>query len=310
MTSKIIFVTMVLIASGISAHAQVNVYPVVFDESIPAEAASNLSNKIDRILSTYGYGSVSNVERMVLSVVVDIIGNNVVPTNPPRITKKVELTFKLGDVVDNKVFGSTSVLLSGIGVNDNKAFISTFSSLKPENKIIKKFFDDVNSELNSYYSESKQVLLNKARSIALTGKFDEAIAYLVTIPPVNTECYSACQSQAIAYYTEKVNQSSQVAFKNAMAAWTSEKDSIGANKALSFLKQVNPASDVYPEALSLWDEISDKLDQDELEAKEHAKQVYEDKVQFRNSILDVVKSIGVAFGENQPQSVTKLIRRW
>ena len=310
MKSRRLFISAMLIVSGVFAHAQVNVYPVVLDENIPAEAASNLSNKIDRILSSYGYGSVSTVERAVLSVAIDIIENNVTPTNPPRVSKKIELTLKLGDVVDNKVFGSTSIMLSGIGTNDNKAFISSFSTLKPENKNIKKFFADVDDAIAAYYAENKQVLLNKARSIALTGNFDEAIAYLVTVPPVNADCYSACQSQAIVYYTEKVNQSSQAAFNNARAAWTSAKDAVGASRALSFLKQVDPASDVYPEALTLWDEISDKLDKDELEAKEHAKQVYEDKVQFRNSILDAIKSIGVAFGEHQPQSVTKLIRRW
>ena len=310
MKSRLLFISAMLIVSGVFAHAQVNVYPVVLDENIPAEAASNLSNKIDRILSSYGYGSVSTVERAVLSVAIDIIENNVTPTNPPRVSKKIELILKLGDVVDNKVFGSTSIMLSGIGTNDNKAFISSFSTLKPENKNIKKFFADVDDAIAAYYAENKQVILNKARSIALTGNFDEAIAYLVTVPPVNADCYSACQSQAIVYYTEKVNQSSQAAFNNARAAWTSAKDAVGASRALSFLKQVDPASDVYPEALTLWDEISDKLDKDELEAKEHAKQVYEDKVQFRNSILDAIKSIGVAFGEHQPQSVTKLIRRW
>lgn len=310
MKSRLFFISIMLIVSGTLAYSQVNVYTIVFNENIPSEAASNLSNKIDHILSTYGYGSVSTVQRAVLSVVIDVVENNVTPTNPPMVSKKIELTLKLGDVIDNTVFGSTSVNLSGIGNNDNKAFISSFSSLKPENKIIKKFFADVNNAIVSYYGENESVILDKARSIALTGNFDEAIAYLVTVPPVNSECYSACQSQAIAYYTEKVNKSSQMAFNNARAAWTGEKDSIGARKALSFLKQVDPASKVYPGALSLWDEISDKLDQDELEAKEHAKQVYKDNVQFRNSILEAVKSIGVAFGEHQPQSVTKLIRRW
>lgn len=310
MKSRLLSISAMLIASGVFAHAQVNAYPVVLDENIPAEAASNLSNRIDRILSSYGYGSVSTAERVVLSVAIDIVENNVTPTNPPRVSKKVELTLKMGDVIDNKVFGATSVMLSGIGSNDNKAFISSFSTLKPENKNIKKFFADIDDAIAGYYAENKQVILNKARSIALTGNFDEAIAYLVTVPPVNADCYSACQDQAIAYYTEKVNQSSQAAYNNARAAWTSEKDSIGASKALSYLKQVDPASDVYPEALSLWDTISDKLDKDDLEAKEHARQVYEDKVQFRNSILDAVKSIGVAFGEHQPQSVTNLIRRW
>lgn len=310
MKHKFLFLSLSLLICAVHGNAQENVCPVIFDENIPAEAASNLSNKIDRILSAYGYGTVSVAERMVLSVAVDVVENNVTPTNPPRVSKKIELTFKLGDIADNKVFGSATVNLSGIGTNDNKAFISSFSALKPENKALKKFFADVYNAMASYYADNRQVILNRARAVAMTGNFDEAIAYLVTVPSVNMDCYSACQNQAIAYYSEKVDQSSRSAYHNARAAWTAQKDAAGATKAMAFLKQVDPASEVYPDALSLWDEISDKLNKDEIEAKEHARQVYEDKVQFRNSLLDAVKSIGVAFGEHQPQSVTKLVRRW
>ena len=76
------------------------------------------------------------------------------------------------------------------------------------------------------------------------------------------------------------------------------------------LKQVDPASNIYPEALALWTEISDKLDSDEQEARQKALREYEDKVQFKKSIVDAVKSVGVAYGEHRPQSITKIFRRW
>ena len=73
---------------------------------------------------------------------------------------------------------------------------------------------------------------------------------------------------------------------------------------------MNSASADYENALHLWDVISEKLDRDEVEKKEMARRVYEDKVQFKNSIVDACKAIGVAFGQGQPDSVTKNIRRW
>lgn len=309
---KKIIVSAICLAIVSIAHTfgQTPVYPVIFDENLPAEATRNLENKVDHILSAYGYGSVSTPERMVMSVAVDVIENNVTPTNPPRVSKKIDVTMKIGDVIENKVFGSAVVSLSGIGLNDTKAFIAAFNNLKPENKVVKKLFSTVDSAMEEYYAANSQVILDKARAMAIKGNFDEAIAYLVSVPPVNMDCYNACQDLAITYYVEKVNQASQNAYSNALAAWTANKTQAGAKEALRYLKNVDPASASYPQALQLWDEISGKLDQDEIEAKEQAKKEYEDKVAFRNSIVDAVKSIGVAFGEHQPQSVTKLVRRW
>ena len=84
---------------------QTPVYPVIFDENIPAEASRNLENKVEHILSAYGYGSVSTPERMVMSVTIDVVENNVTPTNPPRVSKKIDVTMKVGDAIENKVFG-------------------------------------------------------------------------------------------------------------------------------------------------------------------------------------------------------------
>lgn len=298
------------IVSIVQAFGQTPVYPVVFDDNLPAEAVRNLENKVEHILSSYGYGCVSVPERMVMSVAVDVVDNNVTPTNPPRVSKKIDVTMRIGDVVENKVFGAAVVSLSGVGLNDTKALIAAFNNLKAENKSIKRLFSTVDAALEDYYTTNSQVIIDKARAMAMKGTYDEAIAYLVSVPPVNKDCYNACQDLAISYYVMKVNKTSQDAYSNAIATWTANKTQTGAKGALQYLKGVDPASESYPQALLLWDEISDKLDQDEIEAKEHAKKVYEDKVAFKNSIVDAIKAIGVAFGNHQPQSVTKLVKSW
>lgn len=310
MKKVIVFAICMAIVSITQAFGQTPVYPVIFDENLSAEATRNLENKVDHILSAYGYGSVSTPERMVMSVAVDVIENNVTPTNPPRVSKKIDVTMKVGDVIENKVFGSAVVSLFGIGLNDTKAFIAAFNNLKAENKAVKKLFSTIDSALEEYYATNSQVILDKARAMAIKGNFDEAIAYLVSVPPVNMDCYNACQDLAITYYVEKVNQNSENAYNNARAAWIADKTKEGAAVALGYLKSVDPASDVYSDALRLWAEMSDKLDDDERKEQEHARQVYEDKVAFRNRILDTIRAIGVAFGEHQAQSITKLIRRW
>ncbi len=306
---RFLFVIIILSLS-FSAGAQVNIYPVVLNQDIPEEAGRSLAHKLDYILSANGYGTCDYAERVVMTATLDVTENHIMPSNPPRVTKKLELILKVGDAVEDKVFGSASIPLSGIGTSDNKAFISAISTLKPENKYVRKMFADMDQAIADYYSQNCKTILNKARAMAMGTGFDDAISYLVSVPNVDEACYNACQDLAVDYYAEKVNQSSYAAYSQARAAWTGEKNQTGAKKALANLKQVDPASNIYPEALALWTEISDKLDSDEQEARQKALREYEDKVQFKKSIVDAVKSVGVAYGEHRPQSITKIFRRW
>ncbi len=310
MIKKLVLTLSVSALAAFSMSAQTGIHMVVFDENVPVEAAQSLEHKLDYILSYYGYATADYPERIAMSAKIDVTENLVSPTNPPRVSKKIDLTVKIGDAIDNVVFSAASIPLNGIGVTETKAFISAFSSLKPDNKYVKRLFSVLDEAMKNYYAENEQIILDRARSMALAGDFDQAIACLISVPPIDSECYKACQDKAVEYYVEKVNEASSTAYSNARAAWTASKDKHGAATALSYLKQVSPAADIYSEALALWDEISDKIDRDEVEAKEHVKQVYADHVQFRSSIVDAVKAVGVAFGQGQPQNVTKIVRYW
>lgn len=310
MKGKIICALSGLFVSVGTVLAQTPVYPVFLTDGISSEAVTILNNRLDNAFSQYGFGFASSPERIALSISCNVTENHVVPSSPTRVSKKMDLVLKIGDVVDNQVFASVIIPLSGIGRSDNKAIIAAFSSVSSENHVLAGMLSNLEGKMADYYSSHSKEILNNARTKAMTGSFDEAIAYLVTVPSVDKSCYSECQSLAVSFYAEKVNEASREAYENALAAWVSSKDRQGASLAVSYLKKVDPASEAYPEALQLWREVSDKLDADEQAERAHAQQVYEDKVDFRNRILDTVRAIGVAFGEHQAQSITKFIKRW
>lgn len=293
-----------------SINGQMPLFPIVNPESLPEEALRNLNNKMGNIIASNGYGSCNYAERFVLVANVDVVSNSIAPTNPPKISKAIDITLIVGDIVENKTFASCVVSLNGIGINDNKAFITAFSSLKTNNTSISAMLSKAYSEISWYYGSNKEKFLNNAKAMELKGNFDEAIAYLMSVPPIDDICYQTCQDYAIEVYKSKVKSKSVEAYLSAKAAWVGDKSKRGAYIALPFLKQVNPASECYTDALALWDEISDKLDADEIEAKEIAKAKYQDKQKFKSDILDACKSIGVAFCEHRPQSVTRIIRGW
>ncbi|MCQ2309859.1 MAG: hypothetical protein MJZ78_07785 [Bacteroidales bacterium] len=284
-------------------------YSVVIGQDVPTEACNILKNKMRTIAAGNGYGAMNYMDRFVLSVNVDVVSNTVVPANPPKVSKKIDLTFIVGDIFENMTFASCVLSVNGVGKNDSKALISAFSSLKTNDETLGQMLSDASEKIVSFYDD-ETMFINKAKSLSMEGNYDEAIAYLMSIPQINEQCYRECQDYALVLYKENVNAESQSNFLSAKAEWTSDKSQNGAAKALAVLKRVDPASDYYSAALQLWDEISDKLSEDEKEAKEIAKTKYEDKQRFREGVLNACKSVGIAFGEHRPKSVTKLIRSW
>ena len=115
-------------ATGISLKA------VVVDDDIPAAAVKNIETKLQRALASNGIGDMDNTQRFVLAAKVDVVQNDVMPSNPPRVSKKLDLTLMVGDVVENKIYETCTMSLAGIGTNDAKAFVSAFSRVNPNNE--------------------------------------------------------------------------------------------------------------------------------------------------------------------------------
>ena len=316
----IIFLS-VFVANAQSTTGQIAIYTIVFEDVLTNDAAGQLNNKLQRIVADNGFGSVSYADRFVLSAKVDVLSNSIAQTNPPRVSKKISVSLFIGDIVENRSFASCEIVLAGIGNNDNKALIAALSRLSSSNSTISKMMNDAREKIVEFYGSNSGRFIANAKSIALKGDVDQAIAYLMSIPPVNDECFSLCQNYAVELYNEKNNRDNYSLYSSAKAAWTAKKTKDGAAVACCYLKQVDPSSSCFEEAMALWTEIEDKLDKDDAEAKEMAMRKYEENQiirqqqiennqTFRMAIVDACKAIGVAYGEHRPQNVQKIIRSW
>jgi len=301
---------------------QIALFPVILNEDMPSDAIRVLSNAMSRIVAENGFGSVSHSDRFILSSNIDVISNSVVPSNPPRVSKSISVTFVVGDIVENRSFASCSIDLNGIGVNDTKAFIAALSRLSPSNPEIKSMILRSKSAIIDYYGQSTGAFIANAKALAMKGNYDEAIAYLMSFPPVNEQCFVECQAYATELYVEKRDKENYSLLSSAQALWTVDKTKEGALQACNYLKQISSEASCFTDALSLWEEISNKLAADEIAAEELAMKQYNDQISLQKqksenaraatmAIIDACKAIGTAFGENRPQNVQRnIIRGW
>lgn len=300
---------------------KISIHAMVVDDIIPKEATKNLETKMLRMLLANDIID-NGADRFVFTARVNILNKDITPTAPIYISEKMEITFLVGDIVDNKLYESFTIELSGIGTTEDKAFISAFQQINANNIEIKTMLKRAQSKIIDYYSIHCDDILTKANTLSAHQKYDEAIFNLMNIPDVCSECYERCQTTAADIYDKKLTFEGKVLLNNARNEWLAGLDIEAANRAINILAQINPQSSVYPEVQKLQNTISSKLQADALQVwqlkmkaiEEEQKiklQAIEERNKTARGIIDCIKSIGVAWANNQPTSVVRnIVRKW
>ena len=133
------------------SHAQdISICAQVVDEKIPEEAARLLETKLQSALTTNGYADNGYTERFVITAKVDITQKDITPTTPARISEKMDITLMVGDVVEDKLFASVTIQTAGIGINENKAFISAFRNIRGDNPKIQQMLNEAKIKITDW----------------------------------------------------------------------------------------------------------------------------------------------------------------
>lgn len=290
---------------------RISINAIVADNRIPEEAVRSLELKMRRALTQNGIADNGYTERFVLAAMVSVAQKDIVPANPPRVSQKMELTFLVGDVVENKIIDGYSRSLRGIGVTEAKSFITAFQRFNPDDNGLQEMLSNAKQKIVGYYSGNCDAIIANAGALAATGRFDEAIFRLMSVPDVCHDCYIQCQSAATFVYKDKLFHETASLLERAKAKWTANPDAIGAAQIAEILSRINPQATNYGEVVAFRNEVAEKLDADAKREWEFEMNRYEDNQAFKMSIVDACKAIGVAFGNGQPKSVTKtIIRGW
>lgn len=229
-------------------------------ENIPKEAQSNLETKMQRMLSTAGISS-READRFILTSRIDITSREI--NTSGLILQKMEITFLVGDVIEEKIYATATVNAIGAGETDTKAFIKAFQTVKPTNTRIQGMLETAKSRIYEYYTSNCQSILKDADRMCAMQQYDQAIALLVRVPDVNPECFSLCQDKAIEIYNIKINSEGESLIQQAKAAWNLKQDYDGAETALDLLAQVNPQARCVDQANQFINIINEKLRKDE-----------------------------------------------
>ena len=225
-------------------------------ENIPETARANIESKMQRMISGCGLAS-SEADRFIMTARIDITEKEI--NTAGMIVQRMEITFIVGDVIEEKIYGTTTINAMGIGETEAKCFIKAFQIIKPNNPELMAFVNKAKDDIVSYYTNNCQFIIQDADRMIGMQQYGEAIATLVAVPKVCTECYTACQTKAIDTYKILIEFEGKQLIQDARSAWLVKRDYDCAAKALDILAKVNPDAQCQSEANILIDEINTQL---------------------------------------------------
>ena len=229
---------------------------------ISAEAGKQLERKMTQLLTANGISSQDAHNRFVITAKVDITSKDIVASTPQRISEKLDLTFLVGDVVENKVFETITLPLIGIGINENKAFIAAINQIKPQNKDLVAFLDRSKNKIIEYYAVRCSQIIKQAQKLASGNEYDEAIYQLMQVPDI-CDCAKQCQDLMIEYTIKRNNAIAAQLYNEAKARWAASPTQEGASAVADIIAKIPANTSSQSQINSLINAINKKLRDDE-----------------------------------------------
>lgn len=277
--------------------------------SMPSEALSFLTNKMKRLVVANGYADNETTGRFALVAQCDILEKDIAPTTPPRISQKLEMSFLVVDLIENKIYGGCDLTLSGIGINETKAFNNAFQKLSVQNQQLKSLLIESKIKILDYYSNSCPGIMTEAETFASMGQYDKAIFNLMSVPAICTDCYNNCQNLATEMYQRKIDEECIRLLEQAKSKWSSSLSETSAEEVGIILGRIDPRAKDYPDVVKFRNNVSSKLAADARRRWEFQMKKYEDNQQFKRSIVDACRSVGEIFAKNFQLPQIKFFKR-
>jgi len=243
---------------------------------IPQEAAQQLENRMHQLITANGIADTDPNGRFVITTKSFVVTKDIIGGAPQRISQKIDFTFVIGDIIENKVFESYTFSAIGIGINENKAYINAITKMKTNSPQFTSFVDKAKEKIIQYYAARCEQIILEAKQQAANHDYQQAIYQLMQVPNI-CDCAERCQTLMIEYYDAYTEFMAAELLNEAKSKWASAPNADGAAMAADVIAQIPSGTKVQPELDALIAEINQKLREDEKRDWAFRMRQYEDE---------------------------------
>ncbi len=185
---------------------------------------------------------------------------------------KVGVTLSVEDIDNNIRFKQYNTEVLGTDKDLSLAITKALNQIKPSSPKLKKFFEEAEESILSFYTNNCSKLLSTAKTHIEREQFNRAYALLKYVPE-NVSCYKEAERLITSIYNTSINKNCNEMLHKAQI----EKANQNYERALKHLHYVDPSSSCYPKVEKLIHGIESLIDKQSSEKHTEERQKYAEK---------------------------------
>lgn len=282
----------------LDSKQMVGITPMMYDQvKLPPDAKASMILKLRQLATQNGFGSTS--QDFVITADIVTVDKQSTATAPVQFIVELQVSIYVVNVLDKLIVNETSMTVKGIGNYDTKAVINAINQINAKTPEMRSFMNQSRTKIIDYYITMTPSIMKKASSLAQSGRYDEALATLSSIPTC-VDQYPAVSDMLKDIYLKKLDSEAHVAINKAKA-----QIAIGNySQAMDAIVKVNPLSQYakqVPDVIASLEtkftasekvEAQDKLKQYEVQKAEVMK--LQSEAELKKSIVDSASKVAVA----------------
>ncbi|MCH8145997.1 MAG: hypothetical protein IIA55_14890 [Gemmatimonadetes bacterium] len=241
-----------VIDMGKSIPISVRVPPAM--PGIDQAVRTQLEARLSRVLTGTGLAAVPGGANFVMYPSLVVLEERIVEGSRGMMVVKLDLSLFVKSVSDGVLFASISKVVGGAGRTRNAALLNAVSSLQGNDPDLRDFSQAARDRILDYYSQRCDQIILDAETAAQTGNVDQALASLLGVPDVVTDCHQAASDVAVAIFISYQQQQCESHIRGARASMAV--DNFG--EAIVQVSLVDPGSPCADEA----DQLISDMDRD------------------------------------------------
>ena len=246
-------------------------------EFLSASSCRLLETKMTQILTRNGIVKDMPSNRFVLTAKANVLNKDIIAGSPSRVSEQIELTFIIGDVLDNIKYGTYVLPLTGVGLNENQALQQAIKTIKVNDSGISQFIEQAKTRIVDYYRQNETKILQDADKLVSQGRFDEAIYSLALVPDACGACYAHCTERMLEINQLKMDWDGKSLLSRAKAAWAKNPNAQGAKEVYPLISAISPHASCFKEVSPFLKQMTAKLEADEQREWDFKVKQYEDE---------------------------------
>lgn len=301
-------------------------------EYLSASSCRLLQTKMTQVLTRHGISKDMPSNRFVLTAKANLLSKDIIAGSPARVSEQIELTFIIGDVIDNIKYGTFVLTLTGIGLNEEQAIQQAIRIVKTNDPGWEGFLNDAKSKIVAYYQDNEAKIIRDAEILVSQGRYEEALYGLAMVPDACGSCYKHCRDKMLEINQQRIDEEGRSLLSQAKAAWAKSPDASGAEQAYPMIAAIDPKASCYHEVDPFLKQVTRKLVADDRREWEFKMKQYEDakareqrdfearvakeqrdfdaqqarearNVAIRKQEIEAARQVAVEYARNQPDVV-------